>query len=79
MHHLVAILIFFSIAMFIEVSPRPKVGRGSLVTPRPKVGRGSLVTPRPKVGRGSLVTPRPKAGYSTADNFCLNVECSSLT
>jgi hypothetical protein len=32
-----------------EVSPRPKVGRGSLVTPRPKVGRGSLVTPRPKM------------------------------
>jgi hypothetical protein len=37
------------------------------------------VFPRPKVGRGSLVTPRPKAGYSTADNFYLNVECSSLT
>jgi hypothetical protein len=49
------------------------------VSSRPKVGRGSLVTPRPKVGRDSLVTPRPKAGYSTADNFCLNVECSSLT
>jgi hypothetical protein len=33
---------------FYEVSPRPKVGCGSLVTPRSKVERGNLVTRQPK-------------------------------